>query len=179
VCGPVYAGPGSTLLGEEIGGSAFGPVCRVHGQVEASVMLGYSNKSHTGFLGHAYLGRWVNLGAMTSNSDLKNNYKPIDMWTPAGTLATGESKLGCLLGDHVKTGIGVLLNTGAGSSLWGAALPPTYVAPFSWGSGDELVAYDREKFLETAAAAMARRDVLISEKARCQLRAAWQAGRES
>ncbi len=183
VCGPVYVGPGGTLLGEEIEGSAFGPVCRVHGQVEASVMLGYSNKAHTGFLGHAYLGRWVNLGAMTTNSDLKNNYRPVDVWTPAGPMPSGETKMGCFLGDHVKTGIGTLLNTGtvigAGSNLWGAVLPPKHVPPFSWGSGDDLVPYEPEKFIENAAAAMARRDMSLSDRARRQLRAAWQAGRQA
>jgi UDP-N-acetylglucosamine diphosphorylase / glucose-1-phosphate thymidylyltransferase / UDP-N-acetylgalactosamine diphosphorylase / glucosamine-1-phosphate N-acetyltransferase / galactosamine-1-phosphate N-acetyltransferase len=91
--------------------------------VEETVVLGYSNKAHDGFLGHAYLGRWVNLGALTTNSDLKNNYGTIRMWTPGGETDTGLIKLGCLLGDYVKTGIGALLNTGtvvgAGSNLFG------------------------------------------------------------
>ncbi len=183
LCGPAYVGPGSTLLGGAIEGSAFGPVCKVHGQVEASVLLGYCNKAHAGFLGHAALGRWVNLGAMTTNSDLKNNYRPVDVWTPAGVRSTGEIKLGCFIGDHVKTGIGTLLNTGtvigAGSMLYGAEMPPKHVPPFSWGCGEDLVPYDLPKFLEAAAAAMARRDVIMSEAERRQLCAAWRLGRNA
>ncbi len=181
IWGPTYVGPGSTLLAEEIEGCAIGPVCRVHGQVECTTMLGYDNKAHTGFLGHAYTGRWVNLGALTTNSDLKNNYSEVDMWTPNGVAATGQTKLGCLIGDHVKTGIALILNTGtvmgAGSNLWGAELPPKHVPPFSWGCGSRLVAYDVDKFLVTAARAMARRKMELSESAAQQLRAAWQIGR--
>jgi len=181
LCGPLYVGPGGALLGDAIEGGAFGPRCKVHGQVEASVMLGYCNKAHAGFLGHAYLGRWVNLGAMTSNSDLKNNYKPVEVWTPSGTANTGVVKLGCFIGDHVKTGIGALLNTGtvvgAGSMLYGAELPPKLVPPFSWGCGEQLAPYDLDKFIEAAAAAMARRDIVMSDPERRQLRAAWRLGR--
>ncbi len=181
LCGPAYVGPGTTLLGGAIEGCAFGPVCKVHGQVEASVLLGYCNKAHAGFLGHAALGRWVNLGAMTTNSDLKNNYRPVDVWTPAGATSTGEIKLGCFIGDHVKTGIGTLLNTGtvigAGSMLYGAEMPPKHVLPFSWGCGEALVPYELEKFLVAAAAAMARRDVIMSDAERRQLCAAWRLGR--
>src|SRR5690606_23019810 len=103
IAGPAYVGPGSTLLGGPYEAVSIGPVCRVHGEVEESVVLGYANKAHDGFLGHAYLGRWVNLGALTTNSDLKNNYGTIRMWTPEGERDTGLIKLGCLLGDHVKT----------------------------------------------------------------------------
>ena len=181
IWGPTYVGPRSTLLAEEIEGCSIGPVCRVHGQVECSFMLGYDNKAHTGFLGHAYIGRWVNLGALTTNSDLKNNYGDVDIWTPGGIAATGQTKLGCLIGDHVKTGIALILNTGtvmgAGCNLWGAELPPKHVPPFSWGCGSRLVAYDLEKFLGMAARAMARRDVQLTESAAQQLRAAWQLGR--
>jgi UDP-N-acetylglucosamine diphosphorylase/glucosamine-1-phosphate N-acetyltransferase len=179
--GPAYVGPRSILLGDEIEGSSIGPVCRVHGQVECSILLGYDNKAHAGFLGHAYLGRWVNLGAMTTNSDLKNTYGSVDVWTPAGPVDARQTKLGCFLGDHVKTGIGLLLNTGtvvgAGCNLWGAVLPPKHVPPFSWGCGDQLVAYDLEKFLANAAKAMGRRDMALSESAVRQLRAAWRLGR--
>jgi hypothetical protein len=145
------------------------------------VLLGYANKAHDGHLGHAYLGRWVNLGAETTNSDLKNNYGPVRLWTPDGERDTGTIKLGCLLGDHVKTGIGTLLNTGtvvgAGSNLYGAAMPPRYVPPFSWGTGEALVPYRLEKFLEVAARAMARRDVELTPKLQRQLVAAWHLAR--
>jgi UDP-N-acetylglucosamine diphosphorylase / glucose-1-phosphate thymidylyltransferase / UDP-N-acetylgalactosamine diphosphorylase / glucosamine-1-phosphate N-acetyltransferase / galactosamine-1-phosphate N-acetyltransferase len=179
--GPSYVGPRSTLLGGPYDVISVGPVCRVHGEIEESVVLGYSNKAHDGFLGHAYLGRWVNLGAMTTNSDLKNNYGTIRMWTTAGDVDTGLIKLGSLLGDHVKTGIGALLNTGtvigAGSNLYGTDMPPKYVPPFSWGSGSQLVAYDVEKFLQVAMTVMKRRDVVLSEDMTRVLRAAWQLAR--
>jgi UDP-N-acetylglucosamine diphosphorylase / glucose-1-phosphate thymidylyltransferase / UDP-N-acetylgalactosamine diphosphorylase / glucosamine-1-phosphate N-acetyltransferase / galactosamine-1-phosphate N-acetyltransferase len=181
LAGPAYVGPGSTLLGGPYEAVSIGPVCRVHGEVEESVVLGYSNKAHDGFLGHAYLGRWVNLGALTTNSDLKNNYGTIRMWMPDGEQDTGLIKLGCLLGDHVKTGIGALINTGtvigAGSNLFGTEMPPRYVPPFSWGSGADLMAYDVEKFLAVTATVMGRRKVTLSEDMRYVLRAAWQLSR--
>lgn len=182
LAGPAYVGPGSTLLGGPYDAVSIGPVCRVHGELEESIVLGYSNKAHDGFLGHAYLGRWVNLGAMTTNSDLKNNYGTIRMWTPDGETDTGLIKLGCLVGDHVKTGIGALLNTGtvigAGSNLYGTEMPPKYVPPFSWGSGAELVAYDVEKFLDVTQTVMKRRDVALSADMTRVLRAAWRLARE-
>lgn len=181
LAGPAYVGPGSTLLGGPYDAVSIGPVCKVHGELEESVILGYSNKAHDGFLGHAYLGRWVNLGAMTTNSDLKNNYGTIRMWTPGGDVDTGLIKLGCLLGDHVKTGIGALLNTGtvigAGSNLFGAAMPPKYVPPFSWGSGEDLVAYDADRFIAVARTVMQRRDLDLDENVERVLRDSWRIGR--
>jgi hypothetical protein len=145
------------------------------------VALGWVNKAHDGHIGHAYLGAWVNLGAGTTNSDLKNNYSTVRLWTPEGDADTGSIKMGSFLGDHVKTGIGLLLNTGtvvgAGSNLYGAEMPPKYVPPFSWGTGDDLTAYRVEKFLEVAERAMARRKVALSDGARGQLEAAWQRAR--
>lgn len=181
VGGPLYAGPHSVLLGGSFEAASLGPVCKAHGEVEHAVILGYANKAHDGFLGNAYLGRWVNLGAMTTNSDLKNSYGTIRMWTPGGEVDTGMIKLGCLLGDHVKTGIGALLNTGtvigAGSNVYGTDMPPTYVPPFSWGSGADLVAFDLDKFLDIAARVMARRDVTLSDGMRTVLAEAWRLGR--
>ncbi len=182
LAGPAYVGRGSTVLGGPIEAVSIGPVCKVRGELAESVCLGYVNKAHSGHVGHAYLGRWVNLGAETTNSDLKNNYGSIRLWTPEGEEDTGSIKLGCLLGDHVKTGIGLLLNTGtvvgAGSNLFGAAMPPKYVPPFSWGTGEELVPFRLEKFLEVAERAMARRDVTLSDGMRRQLEAAWRRGRD-
>jgi UDP-N-acetylglucosamine diphosphorylase/glucosamine-1-phosphate N-acetyltransferase len=178
LAGPSYIGVGSTILGGAVGPVSVGPVCRIRGEIAESVCLGYTNKQHDGHIGHAYLGRWVNLGAETTNSDLKNNYGTIRLWTPSGEVDTGAIKMGCLLGDHVKTGIGLLLNTGtiigAGSNLWGALLPPRFVPPFSWGSGDDLTEYRLDKFLEVAERAMGRRDVSLSESMRGQLGSAWE-----
>ncbi|HEV2131611.1 MAG TPA: putative sugar nucleotidyl transferase [Longimicrobiaceae bacterium] len=181
LAGPAYVGRNSTVLGGPLEAVSIGPVCKVRGELAESVCLGYVNKQHDGHIGHAYLGRWVNLGAETTNSDLKNNYGTVRIWTPEGEQDTGSIKLGSLLGDHVKTGIGLLLNTGtvvgAGSNLFGAAMLPRYVPPFSWGSGEELVPYRLEKFLEVAERAMARREVKLTPEMRAQLEASWQRGR--
>ncbi|MQA88921.1 MAG: hypothetical protein GEU90_01620 [Gemmatimonas sp.] len=179
--GPAYVGPGSIVLGGAVEAVSLGPVCRVRGELAESVCVGYVNKQHDGHIGHAYLGRWVNLGAETTNSDLKNNYGTIRVWTPDGEIDTDEMKLGSLIGDHVKTGIGLLLNTGtvigAGSNLYGAEMPPKYVPPFSWGSGDELLEYRLDKFLEVAEVAMSRRGIEFSDGLRDQLGNAWRRGR--
>ncbi len=176
--GPAFVGRGSVLFGGSIGTSSIGPVCKVRGEIEASVVLGYSNKAHDGFLGHAVLGRWVNLGAMTTNSDLKNNYGPIRLRLPEGQIDTGLTKVGCFLGDHVKTGIGTVLNTGtvvgAGSNLFGGRMPPTYVPPFSWGAGDELVDFRIDKCLEVAKVVMSRRKVELDEAMATVLSRAWE-----
>jgi UDP-N-acetylglucosamine diphosphorylase / glucose-1-phosphate thymidylyltransferase / UDP-N-acetylgalactosamine diphosphorylase / glucosamine-1-phosphate N-acetyltransferase / galactosamine-1-phosphate N-acetyltransferase len=181
LAGPAYIGCGSHLLGGSVECVSIGPVCRIRGEISSTVCLGYTNKQHDGHLGHAYLGRWVNLGAETTNSDLKNNYGSIRIWTPGGERDSGEVKLGCLLGDHVKTGIGLLLNTGsvigAGSNLYGADMPPRFVPPFSWGTGAELVEYRVDKFLEVAERAMTRRDICITDATREQLRRAFREGR--
>ncbi|MEX2608430.1 MAG: hypothetical protein WEA24_00680, partial [Gemmatimonadota bacterium] len=173
LAGPAYVGPGSTLLGGSFAAVSIGPACKVRGEVEESVILGHSNKAHDGFLGHAYLGRWVNLGALTTNSDLKNNYGTVRMWTPDGQADTGQMKLGCLLGDHVKTAIGTMLNTGTvagvGANLFGG-MPPKYVPPFTWGAAADAGPYDIERFLPVAEKAMARRDIPLADGMRTILR---------
>ena len=167
ISGPAYAGRGSTVLGGVLENVSVGPACKVRGEVESTVILGFANKAHDGFLGHSVVGRWVNLGAMTSNSDLKNNYGPVRLEVDGLTIETGLTKAGCLLGDHVRTGIGTLVNTGtvvgAGSSLFGGGMPPRHVAPFSWGSRGALTEYDIDRFIETAARVMARRNVELTE----------------
>lgn len=178
LAGPAWVGPGTEILGGSVAGSSLGPVCKVRGEVEASVFLGYVNKAHDGYMGHAYLGRWVNLGAMTTNSDLKNNYRPVRLRFPEGDVDTGLLKLGCFLGDHVRTGIGTLLNTGtvigAGSNVFGGAMPPAWVPPFRWGTGRELVDYDISRFLETARTAMGRRGRTLDDGTERLLRRVWE-----
>jgi UDP-N-acetylglucosamine diphosphorylase/glucosamine-1-phosphate N-acetyltransferase len=179
--GPAYVGPGSTILGGSLSEVSIGPASKVRGEVESSVILGYSNKAHDGFIGHAYLGRWVNLGAFTTNSDLKNNYGPVRVTNASGSRETGLMKVGCFLGDHVKTGIGTLLNTGtvvgAGSNLFGGRMPPMYVPPFSWGRGEDLAEFRLDQFLEVAARAMGRRGVELPDDLEGMLRRAWEATR--
>jgi UDP-N-acetylglucosamine diphosphorylase / glucose-1-phosphate thymidylyltransferase / UDP-N-acetylgalactosamine diphosphorylase / glucosamine-1-phosphate N-acetyltransferase / galactosamine-1-phosphate N-acetyltransferase len=127
-------------------------------------MLGYGNKYHEGFLGHAYLGEWVNLGAMTTNSDLKNNYTEISVMVGEQSVETGRIKVGCFIGDHTKTGIGTLLNTGISigfsCNLYGGDLfTDKKVKSFSWGTPGELVEYKIEKAIQTASSSMRRRNV--------------------
>lgn len=177
LAGPLHLASGSTVLGGSLEAVSVGPACKVRGEIEETVFLGYANKAHDGFLGHAYVGAWVNLGALTTNSDLKNNYGSVRMWTPEGTVDTGSIKVGCFLGDHVKTAIGTLLNTGtvvgAGSNLFGPGFPPKYVPPFSWGFGERAGVQELDRFLDTAAAVMARRGIELDENQRRLLEAAW------
>lgn len=179
LAGPIYAGPGTRLLGGAYSGLSAGPVCNLRGEIADCVILGYSNKAHDGFLGHAYLGRWVNLGAMTANSDLKNNYGPVRLGAPDGPIDTGLDKLGCLLGDHVKTAIGTLLDTGAhvgaGASLFGSEMPPKYVPPFSWGGGPDAPTCRLEAFVATARTVFGRRGIPFDEVTQRWLSSAWTA----
>jgi UDP-N-acetylglucosamine diphosphorylase/glucosamine-1-phosphate N-acetyltransferase len=178
LAGPAHIGTGTTLLGGNFTAVSIGPHCKVRGEMEETVIVGYSNKAHDGFLGHAYLGCWVNLGANTTNSDLKNNYGSVKLRTPAGEVDTTELKIGCFLGDHVKTAIGCLINTGtmvgAGSNLFGGT-PPKYVPPFSWGV--QLGEYDFARFAATAQAAMARRSVQLTDGHRRMLQRVWKKDR--
>jgi hypothetical protein len=139
----------------------------VRGEVTDSIFLGFSNKAHDGHIGHAVLGRWVNLGAGTINSDLKNTYSSVRLRLADGDVDTGLLKCGAFIGDHVKTGIGTLLSTGtvigAGSNLFGGRMPPTSVPAFSWGEGDRLGEHRIDKFFATAEIAMLRRGVELSE----------------
>jgi UDP-N-acetylglucosamine diphosphorylase/glucosamine-1-phosphate N-acetyltransferase len=177
--GPLYIGPESTVFGGSVGTSSIGPVCLVRGEVTHSVLAGFVNKAHDGHLGHALIGRWVNLGAFTTNSDLKNNYGTVRVWTPEGEKDTGLVKVGCFLGDHVKTGIGTVINTGtivgAGTNIFGGVMPPTVVPPFSWGSGPDLRDHRLDKFLETTDRVMARRHQALTPGVTEILRIAWRA----
>jgi UDP-N-acetylglucosamine diphosphorylase/glucosamine-1-phosphate N-acetyltransferase len=181
--GPLAVCGGSSILGGRVDCCSIGEGSMVHGEISHSVVLGHSNKSHDGFVGHSYLGRWVNLGAGTITSNLKNTYGSVQLWTPSGLRDTGEIKLGSFIGDHVKTGIGTRLTTGsvvgAGSNIYGGVIPPKYVPPFSWGEGDDLSMYRLDKFLENAARAMSRRGVTLGEREKNQLAAAHALSREA
>lgn len=182
IIGPCVVGVESLVGGDKVSGSSIGDVCKVHGEMSASVVLGHSNKSHDGFVGHSYLGRWVNLGANTITSNLKNTYTSVDLWTPDGTEDTGLQFLGTFFGDHVKTGIATPLNTGtvigAGASVYGGAMPPKVVQPFAWGERPPYDTYRVDKFIDVVRRAMARRHVELSERQERHLRTA-HAGRWS
>ena len=163
--GPCYVGKRSILLGTKCReGNSIGPMCRVGGEVEESIIQGYSNKYHDGFLGHAYVGEWVNLGALTTNSDLKNDYSSVSVILDGKTpISTGSTKVGALIGDHTKTSIGVLLNTGAcvGAMALIATngkLLPKFIPSFAWFlEGAVTKGFGRKKLYETAKIAMSRR----------------------
>jgi UDP-N-acetylglucosamine diphosphorylase/glucosamine-1-phosphate N-acetyltransferase len=176
--GPVYVGEHSIVTTDRIEASSIGDTCKVHGEISNSIFLGHSNKAHDGFIGHSVVGRWVNIGASTITSNLKNTYGDIQLWTPSGTRDTGMQFLGTMFGDHVKTGIGLCLTTGcvigAGANVFGTAMPPKTIAPFSWGEAGAFQPYRIDKFLETAERMMARRDVALEDGVRAQLTAAFE-----
>src|SRR5262249_18804009 len=134
--GPCYVGPGTNVLGAKIrAGTTLGPCCRVGGEIEASILQGFSNKYHDGFLGHSYVGEWVNIGAGTQTSDLRNDYGEVILTQAGLRVATGSSKVGSFIGDHAKIGIGALLNTGTNLGAFAGVLPagrllPRYVPSF-------------------------------------------------
>jgi UDP-N-acetylglucosamine diphosphorylase/glucosamine-1-phosphate N-acetyltransferase len=177
ITGPCRIGRNSTIVGGDVTGCSIGPVCKIRGEISSSIVLGYSNKGHEGFVGHSYLGRWVNLGAGTTTSNLKNTYGPVALWTPKGLRGTGMQFLGTLFGDHVKTGIGTLLTTGtvlgAAANVYGSHMPPKAVAPFAWGEGEPYDTYRLDKFLSSAETIMARRHMALSDRAKRQLAAAF------
>lgn len=173
VVGPCYIGEDSQIVGDSIRACSIGNVCVVRGEISSTVMLGHSNKGHTGFVGSSYIGRWVNLGAGTTTSNLKNTYGPVALWTPDGVRETGLSFLGSMIGDHAKLGIGSMLTTGcvigAGANIYGARVTPKCVPPFAWGECEPWERNDFGKFCEVAERMMERRHVTLGDKMRAQL----------
>ena len=169
--GPTFVGAGTRILGGYVRGSVFGPECRIRGEVAASVFLGYANKAHDGFVGHSVVGRWVNLGAGTTTSNLKNTYGSVRLDVAGERIETGRLNVGTLFGDHAKTAIGTLLPTGAvvstGANVFGAGAPK-YVPPFAWGGGGERMTEDG--FLRIAERVMARRQIPWTDARRDSLR---------
>lgn len=163
--GPTYVGAGTRVLGGFVRSSVFGPECRVRGEIASTVFLGYGNKAHDGFLGHSVVGHWVNLGAGTTTSNLKNTYGPVRLEVGGARLETGRTNLGTLFGDHAKTAIGTMLATGsvvgAGANVFGVTVPPKHVPPFAWGSNGERVTEDG--FLSIARRVLARREVVWTD----------------
>lgn len=172
VIGPAYVGPGSTVLERATirPGTAIGPTCKVNGEVGGTIFQGFANKAHDGYLGDAYVGEWVNLGAGTTNSNLLNTYgeviaRAMDASGKSGSNErTGEQFLGCVLGDHVKTAICSRIMTGSivGTGTMFAASGPLTgtVGRFSWITDAGVKSFRFDKFLEVAAAAMARRKLV-------------------
>lgn len=167
VLGPAYLGPNTRVrMGAKLyDGISCGPYCKLGGEVEAAILQGYANKQHDGFLGHAYLGAWTNLGAATNNSDLKNNYGTVRVPGMDGEVDTGLLFAGLYMADHAKTAIGTLLNTGTvigfSANVFGAGFPPRHVPSFAWGGFDADSRYDVDKAIETARRVMARRGITL------------------
>ena len=162
--GPSYIGRNAQIHGAKVReGSSIGPVCRVGGEVEEVIIHGYSNKYHDGFLGHSYVGEWVNLGALTTNSDIKNDYSPVSVYIKNELMSSGHNKVGSFIGDHTKTSIGTFLNTGTVvgvmTNLVGSGgVLPKYVPSFVWYlNGKFSKGYGFKMLLQTAKVAMSRR----------------------
>jgi len=171
--GPCYVGHDAIIAGDRVANCAIGAKSKVRGEFSSSIVLGHSNKGHTGFVGHSYLGRWVNLGSGTTTSNLKNTYGPVQMWTPSGQRDTGQQFLGTLFGDHAKTGIGTMLTTGtvigAGANVFGGEMPPKYVPPFAWGHDEPHRPFAADKFLAVVERMMQRRGMQLGDHMRRQL----------
>ncbi|MCC7437272.1 MAG: hypothetical protein IT211_02120 [Armatimonadetes bacterium] len=169
VVGPCFIGDNSTIkIGAKIyEKTSIGSWCKIGGEVEGSIILGFSNKQHDGFLGHSYLGEWVNLGADTNTSDLKNNYGQVRVTFPWGGVNSGTMFLGSLIGDHSKTGINTMLNTGTvigvGANIFGGGFPPKFISSFAWGGSGGSEEYDRNKAIQTARTVMLRRNVAMTD----------------
>ncbi len=167
VQGPAFIGAKTYLVGGQIReGTTIGPVCRIGGEIEEAIIQGYTNKYHAGFLGHSYLGEWVNIGAIGTNSDLKNTYGTIRIDVNDVLVDTGMQKMGIIVGDHVKIGIGTMVMAGTvigvGSNVMGASVPKV-VPSFIWGSEEGFAEYRIEKCIEVARATMGRRSLSLSD----------------
>ncbi|MBU4485535.1 MAG: hypothetical protein KKD38_01275 [Candidatus Delongbacteria bacterium] len=169
IIGPAYIGKNSKIkIGAKIyQNTSIGDVCKVGGEVEGSIIHGYSNKQHEGFLGHAYIGEWCNLGADTNNSDLKNNYSFVKVEINNELIDTGSLFVGVVMGDHSKTGINTMINTGTvigvACNVYGEGFPPRNIPDFHWGGKEKLVKYPFNKTIDTVKTVMARRNIELEK----------------
>lgn len=175
--GPIYIAKGTIIKAHaNLRGPLYiGPECRIGGEVSHSIFHGYSNKAHYGFIGHSYIGEWVNLGAGTTNSNLKNTYGTVKVTLDTRPVDSGLQFLGCFIGDHAKTGIGTLITTGAvigvGANVFGGGVTDKFVKPFTFGGKK----YQFDKFLATAKKMIERRDQKLSAASEENLRQIYKA----
>jgi UDP-N-acetylglucosamine diphosphorylase/glucosamine-1-phosphate N-acetyltransferase len=168
VRGPFALGSHATLKMQSkiYGDTSIGPYCKVGGEVSNSVLFGYSNKAHDGFLGNSVIGEWCNLGADTNNSNLKNNYGTIKVWNyPSKTfIPTALQFCGLIMGDHAKSGINTMFNTGtvAGvcANIFGGGFHPKFIPDFSWGQEGT---FQLDKAYEVAQRVMERRGITLAQ----------------
>lgn len=171
VRGPFALCEGAVLkMGAKIySNTTIGPHCRVGGEVNNSVIFGFSNKGHDGFLGNSVIGEWCNLGADTNNSNLKNNYAEVRLWDyeTEGFARTGLQFCGLMMGDHSKCGINTMFNTGTvvgvSANIFGSGFPRNFVPSFSWGGSGGFTTYKTDKAFEVAKVVMGRRNLEFSE----------------
>ena len=151
------------------GGTSIGPFCKVGGEISNVVFQSYSNKGHDGFLGNSVVGEWCNLGADTNSSNLKNNYADVKLWSYQSNRFenTGEKFCGLIMGDHSKCGINSMFNTGTvvgiGANIFGSGFPRNFIPSFAWGGASGFTTFQLNKFFETAALMMKRRNQILSE----------------
>ncbi|MBU3821723.1 GlmU family protein [Flavobacteriaceae bacterium XHP0103] len=175
--GSIIRGPfalcegGVVKIGAKIyGPTTVGPFSKIGGEVNNSVLFGYSNKGHDGFLGNSVLGEWCNLGADTNTSNLKNNYAEVRLWNyqSESFAKTGLQFCGLIMGDHSKCGINTMFNTGTvvgvSANIFGSGFPRNFVPSFSWGGSSGFTTYLTKKAFEVAEKVMARRQVEFSEQ---------------
>ena len=170
--GPVFICKNSVVkMGAKIyGPTIIGPNCKVSGEISNSIFLGYSNKAHDGFLGHSIIGEWCNIGAGSCNSNLKNNYDSVKIWSykQKKFYDTGEQFLGLYFGDHSKCAINTSFNSGTivgvNCNIFGSGFPRNYIPSFSWGGRSGLMEYSIDKAISTAKIVMKRRSIEISDE---------------
>jgi UDP-N-acetylglucosamine diphosphorylase/glucosamine-1-phosphate N-acetyltransferase len=187
--GPIYIGANSEIMEGSVirgpfalcesgrvklatkvyGATTVGPHSVIGGEVNNSVLFGYSNKGHDGFLGNSVLGEWCNIGADSNNSNLKNNYEPVKLWSyeTENFAQTGLQFCGLMMGDHSKCGINTMFNTGTvvgiSANIFGSGFPRNFVPSFSWGGASGFTTYQTNKAFQTAKIAMARRNVEFTD----------------
>ena len=165
------------------GDTTIGPYSKVGGEVSNSVIFGFSNKGHDGFLGNSVIGEWCNLGADTNTSNLKNNYAPVKLWNYAkGSFAnTGLQFCGLMMGDHAKCGINTMFNTGTvvgvGANIFGSGFPRNFVPSFSWGGASGFITFQLRKFYEVATAVMKRRSLEFDDQEKAIIDAVFEASK--
>jgi len=188
--GPIYIGKNSEIMEGSVirgpfalceeavvklatkvyGATTVGPHSRIGGEVNNSVLFGYSNKGHDGFLGNSVIGEWCNIGADSNNSNLKNNYEEVRLWSyeTEGFAKTGLQFCGLMMGDHSKCGINTMFNTGTvigvSANIFGSGFPRNFVPSFSWGGASGFTTYLTSKAFQTAKIVMARRQIEFSEE---------------
>lgn len=165
ISGPAYIGKNTILDQAKIsGGTTIGENCRVSGEIESSIFHGFVNKHHNGFIGHSYIGEWVNLGAGTTNSDLKNNYSTVKVKLGNKEIDTKQMKVGCFIGDHAKIAIGTMIPTGAVIGIFANVFEPRAnlksISNFYWTKGTRWLI---EKAITTARVVMSRRNVALTK----------------